>query len=61
MKNQSIIRIPIDQVIIQDLLDTKNIRVEAILDTKPINQSIKFYSDYGIDFILTGDFIYKVE
>lgn len=60
-KLQSIIRIPIDQKVIEQLTTYKHIKIDAIFDTKPTSSNVKLYSTYDIDFILTGDFIYRIK
>lgn len=55
------IRIPVDQKVIEQLTTYKHIKIDAIFDTKPTSTNVKLYLSCSIDFILTGDFIYRID
>jgi len=55
-KRESRLLIPVTPERIDELFDCKKMLIRARLDTKPANQYVKIYSDYTMDFQLTGDF-----
>jgi hypothetical protein len=58
-KKRSKINVSIDQQLINKFFDTTRMRINAKYSTTtPANQYYKIYSDYTIDFQLTGDFTY---
>jgi hypothetical protein len=58
-KEKSKINIAVDQALINKLFETTKIKISAKYSTTtPANVYYKIYSDYTIDFQLTGDFTY---
>lgn len=57
----SVIKIELSRSLIDEILRTKKVKVCAVFDTKPADKAVKIYSDYKINFSLTGDFIYRAE
>jgi hypothetical protein len=55
-KRESRLLIPVTPERIDELFICKKMLIKARLDTKPPNQFVKIYSDYTMDFQLTGDF-----
>lgn len=60
-QKSSVVKIELTRKLIDEILRTKKVRVCALFDTKPSDNAIKIYSDYKINFSLTGDFIYRAE
>jgi hypothetical protein len=60
-QKSSVVKIELTRKLIDEILRTKKVRVCALFDTKPSDKAIKIYSDYKINFSLTGDFIYRAE
>jgi hypothetical protein len=58
-KKRSRITIPVDQRRIDILQDATKLRIISRFDTRPAGTLMKIYSDYTIDFIITGDFTYR--
>jgi hypothetical protein len=58
-KKRSKLTIPVNEQKIQTLFNTKRMKIVAGFTTKPVNTNVKIYSDYSIDFQLTGDFNYR--
>jgi hypothetical protein len=57
-KKRSKITVPISEQMIQTLFDTPFMLIRVKFNTRPDNTFLKIYSDYTIDFSLTGDFNY---
>jgi len=57
---RSKIKIPLSNSKINTLLNTEKVLVKFSFSTVPTNQHLKIYSEYAIEFILTGDFNYKI-
>ncbi len=55
-KKESRLFIPVTVERIDKLFDCRKMLIRARFDTKPASQYVKIYSDYAIDFKLTGDF-----
>ena len=53
------ITIPVDQRRIEILQDAVKLRIISKFDTSPAGTLLKIYSDYTIDFLITGDFTYR--
>lgn len=58
---ESKIIIPLSENKINELFNTKKMRIIANFTTKPENIYLKIYSHYQMDFLLTADFIYHFE
>jgi hypothetical protein len=58
-KKRSKLLIPVDDALIETFFNTKKMKVVVKFNTKPTGTFLKVYSDYSIDFQLTGDFNYK--
>ncbi|MDQ3141506.1 MAG: hypothetical protein M3Q56_04585 [Bacteroidota bacterium] len=55
------IRIPVDKAKIDQLLATKKVKIKAQFKTKPDSSPIKIYSEYAIQFQLSGSFIFLTQ
>lgn len=60
-KRRSKLYAPIDEARVARLQNAKKLRIITRFDTNPQNTYLKIYSDYTIDFILTGDFNYLTQ
>jgi len=58
---RSRLKMPIDEARIARLQNSKRLRIITKFNTNPQNVHLKIYSDYKIDFILTGDFNYLTQ
>jgi hypothetical protein len=58
-KKRTRITIPVDQRRIDILQDAVKLRIVSRFDTSPANTLLKIYSNYTIDFLITGDFTYR--
>jgi hypothetical protein len=60
-KRRSKLYAPIDEARVARLQNAKKLRIITKFNTNPQNTYLKIYSDYTIDFILTGDFNYLTQ
>ena len=51
--------IPVNEEMKNTFFTTEKMKVVVKFNTKPTGTFLKIYSDYKIDFQLTGDFNYK--
>lgn len=58
-KKRSRLTIPVDPQRIDILQDAVKLRIVSRFDTSPAGTLLKIYSDYKIDFLITGDFTYR--
>lgn len=57
------IQIEIDEASMQELLDADKVRIRSTYNTEslpPCNTTLRIYSDYYLDFVLSADFRYRV-
>ncbi len=60
-KKRTKLLMPINEARVARLQNAKKLRIITKFDTNPTNTYLKIYSDYRIDFILTGDFNYLTQ
>ncbi len=58
--SKTVLKIPVNQSIIDNLSIASNIKVEAIFDSQPDSEYVKIYGNYAVDFTMTVDFKYHV-
>lgn len=57
------IRIEIDEASMQEILNADKVRIRSTYNTEslpPCNTTLRIYSDYYLDFVLSADFRYRV-
>jgi hypothetical protein len=57
-KKRTRLTIPVDPKRIETLQSATRLRIISRFDTQPAGTLLKIYSDYKIDFLITGDFNY---
>ena len=60
LSKRSILKIPVNQEVLDNLANASFMKVNAAFNSKPNNQFVKIYSDYQVDFTMTADFKYRV-
>jgi hypothetical protein len=58
---RTLLEIPVSKAKMEILRVTRRIRIVTRFTTNPGNRHLKIYSDYSVDFKLTGDFTYLMQ
>lgn len=60
-KQSSRLDFELTKTMVQQMIEASKVVYRVVFNTKPSGTHVRVYSEYGIDFQLTGDFIYRAQ